>query len=221
MDPDREKRIARFQAVDIYPVTCEKLSAGRTNLDVLRAVIDGGARIVQLREKECSTRALYQSAERFREETARAGVLLIINDRIDVALAVGADGVHLGQDDLPIAAARRLAPHLLLGASTHSREEAMRAQKEGADYVNIGPIFPTSTKEGISKFLGPEAIANIRSALTIPFTVMGGITASNLDLVLQQGARRIAMVTAITLAPDMAATVRILRERIAGFSGLS
>jgi thiamine-phosphate pyrophosphorylase len=97
----------------------------------------------------------------------------------------------------------------------------MRAQKEGADYVNIGPIFPTSTKEGVSNFLGPEAIANIRSALTIPFTVMGGITASNLDLVLHRGARRIAVVTAITLAPDMAATVRILRERIAEFSGVS
>ncbi len=221
MDPEREKRIARFREIDIYPVTCEKLSAGRTNLDVLRAVIDGGASIVQLREKECSTRALYQTAERFRVETARAGVLLIINDRIDVALAVGADGVHLGQDDLPIPAARRLAPHLLIGASTHSREEAMRAEREGADYVNIGPIFPTRTKEGIVDFLGPEAIGSIRSAITIPFTVMGGITASNLDLVLQQGARRIAMVTAITLAADMAATVRTLRERIAGYSGSS
>jgi thiamine-phosphate pyrophosphorylase len=219
MNPDRAERISRFREIDIYPVTCEKLSAGRTNLDVLRAVIDGGASIVQLREKECSTRAFYQTAERFRVETARTGVLLIINDRIDVALAVNADGVHLGQDDLPISAARRLAPHLLIGASTHSREEALRAEREGADYLNIGPIFPTRTKEGIASFLGPEAIGSIQSAITIPFTVMGGITASNLDLVLQQGARRIAMVTAITQAPDMAATVRSLRERIASYSG--
>jgi thiamine-phosphate pyrophosphorylase len=217
MDAEREKRIARFLDIDIYPVTCEKLSAGRTNLEVLRAVIDGGARIVQLREKECSTRTLYRTAEAFRAETAKAGVLLIINDRIDVALAVGADGVHLGQDDLPIPAARRLAPQLIIGASTHSREEAVRAEREGADYVNIGPLFPTGTKAGIVHPLGPEAIRTIRPALTVPFTVMGGITASNLDLVLQQGARRIAMVTAITMAPDIAATVRFLRERMARY----
>jgi thiamine-phosphate pyrophosphorylase len=219
MEPDRAKRLARFREIDIYPVTCEKLSAGRTNLDVLRAVIEGGASIVQLREKECSTRVFYQIAEQFRTETAKAGLLLIINDRIDVALAVGADGVHLGQDDLPIPAARRLAPHLLIGASTHSREEALQAEREGADYVNIGPIFPTRTKERIANLLGPEAIGSIRSAITIPFTVMGGITASNLDLVLQQGARRVAMITAITLAADMAATVRTLRERIIAYSG--
>jgi len=214
MEPDRAERLARFREIDIYPVTCEKLSAGRTNLDVLRAVIDGGARIVQLREKEYSTRTLYRTAEQFRTETAKAGVLLIVNDRIDVALAVGADGVHLGQDDLPIAAARRLAPRLLIGASTHSREEALQAEQEGADYVNIGPIFPTKTKEGIANFLGPEAIRSIRSAITVPFTVMGGITASNLDLVLQQGARRVAMITAITQATNIATTIRTLRERI-------
>ncbi len=218
MHPDREERLARFREIDLYPVTCEKLSAGKTNLEVLRAVIDGGARIIQLREKECSSLALYQAAEQFREETARAGMLLIINDRLDVALAVGADGVHLGQEDLPIPAARRLVPHLIIGASTHSREEALRAAEAGADYANIGPIFPTQTKAGVSKFLGPEAIGSICPGLTLPFTVMGGITPANLDLVLQQGARRIAMVTAITMAADIAAMVRSLRERIASFA---
>jgi thiamine-phosphate pyrophosphorylase len=215
---NREERVAKFREIDLYPVTCEKLSAGRTNLEILHAVIDGGVRIVQLREKECSTRALYRMAERFRQETARAGVLLIINDRIDVALAVGADGVHLGQDDLPIPAARRIGPHLILGASTHTLEEALRAEREGADYVNIGPIFPTRTKEGVSDFLGPKAIDSISPGLSIPYTVMGGINASNLDLVLEQGARRIAMVTAVTQAPNVSETVRRLRERIANFS---
>ncbi len=171
----RAERVARFREIDLYPVTCEKLSVGRSNVEILRAVIDGGARIVQLREKECSTRELYAMAERFREETARAGVLLIINDRVDVAVAVGADGVHLGQDDLPLPAARQIAPNLILGASTHSLEEALRAQAEGADYVNIGPIFPTKTKEGVTRFLGPEAIGRIAPHLSIAFTVMGGI----------------------------------------------
>jgi thiamine-phosphate pyrophosphorylase len=218
---NREARVAKLREIDLYPVTCEKLSAGRTNLEILHAVIDGGARIIQLREKECPTRELYRMAERFREETAKAGVLLIVNDRIDVALAVGADGVHLGQDDLPIPAARRIAPQLILGVSTHSLEEALRAEREGADYVNIGPIFPTKTKEGVTACLGPDAIGVISPSLSVPFTVMGGINDSNLDQVLEQGARRIAMVTAVTRAVDVAETVRSLRERIGSFPRLA
>ena len=210
----REKRRARFDKIDVYPVTCERLSAGRSNLEVLEAVIRGGARIIQLREKECSKRDLFDLALTFREVTTRAGVLLIINDHLDIALAVGADGLHLGQDDLPLMAARRLAPDLVIGISTHSLEEALKAEGEGADYVNIGPIFATSTKAGVDRGLGPEAIASIGSRLSVPFTVMGGITAANLDEVLAAGARRIAMITAITQAADIAQAVRVFRERI-------
>jgi len=210
----REQRLAMFHGVDIYPVTCEQLSAGRSNLEVLEGVIRGGARIIQLREKDYSTRSLYRLAVQFREMTARAGVLLIINDRIDIAMAVDADGVHLGQDDLPIPVARSLAPELLIGASTHSLEEALRAQEEGADYVNIGPIFPTSTKACTTDFLGPEAITAISPRLRVPFTVMGGISGSNLDQVIARGAKRIAMVTAITQAPNISETVSTLRSRI-------
>ena len=210
----RENRKARFDEIDVYPVTCERLSAGRSNLEVLEAVIRGGARIIQLREKEYSKRDLYHLALTFREVTAGAGLLLIINDYLDIALAVGADGVHLGQDDLPLTAARRLAPDLLIGISTHSLEEALEAEGEGADYVNIGPIFATSTKAGSDRGLGPEAIASIGSRLSVPFTVMGGITATNLDEVLAGGARRIAMITAITQAADIAPTVRVFRDRI-------
>jgi thiamine-phosphate pyrophosphorylase len=211
---DREGRMARFLEVDIYPVTCERLSAGRSNLTVLTAVIQGGARIIQLREKEYTGKALYRLALEFREMTRRAGVLLIINDHLDIALAVDADGVHLGQDDLPVTAARTLAPGLLIGASTHSLEEALQAQNDGADYINIGPIFPTKTKEGVETYLGPDAIAEIAPKVRLPFTVMGGINPSNIDQVLARGARRIAMVTAITQAQDIAGTVRCLRERI-------
>ncbi|NLI81367.1 MAG: thiamine phosphate synthase [Deltaproteobacteria bacterium] len=217
----REKRQAMFREIDLYPVTCEKLSAGRSDLEVLEAVIRGGSRIIQLREKELSTRSLYQLALRFREVTARAGVLLIINDRIDVAMAVDADGVHLGQDDLPLRAARTLAPNLLIGASTHSLEEALRAQEEGADYVNIGPIFPTSTKTCTTPFLGPAAIEAIVPHLKVPFTIMGGINSSNLEEVLARGARRVAVVTAVTQAPDIAAAVSDLRSRILHFPSQS
>ena len=211
---NRESRKEKFLQVDLYPVTCERLSAGRSNLDVLEAAIRGGAKIIQLREKELAARDLYRMALAFRKITADAGMLLIINDRIDIALAVDADGVHLGQEDLPLSAARRIAPELLIGISTHSREEALKAQGEGADYVNIGPIFPTRTKEGVTRFLGPEAIPGIAAGLEIPFTVMGGIGGANIEEVLAQGARRVAVVTAVTMADDMAGAVAALRETI-------
>ena len=145
----REKRRSLLETVDIYPVTCKRLSSGRSDLEVLDGLINGGARIVQLREKDLCERDFFRLAEKFRERTAKAGMLLIINDRVDVAIAVGADGVHLGQEDLPVPAARKIAPDLLIGASSHNLEEALRAQDEGADYVNIGPIFPTGTKDGV------------------------------------------------------------------------
>jgi thiamine-phosphate pyrophosphorylase len=214
----REARRNAFKQVDIYPVTCERLSNGRSNLEVLKAVIQGGARIIQLREKEYSGKKMYDLALKFREITTKAGVLLIINDHVDIAMAVAADGVHLGQDDLPLNAARKIAPELLIGASTHSLPEATQAQKEGADYINIGPIFPTGTKEGLKRFLGPEAIAAISPRIDVPFTVMGGISESNIDQVLTYGARRVAMVTAITQAPDITAKVRALKEKIQSYN---
>ena len=210
----REAKILLFQQVDIYPVTCEELSRGRSNLEVLEAVIRGGAKIIQLREKEYQKKDLYHLALKFREMTAKAEVLLIINDHVDVALGVEADGVHLGQDDLPLPVARQLAPELLIGASTHSLEQALQAEKDGADYINIGPIFSTQTKEGVGHSLGPEAISEISPQIKVPFTVMGGINKENIDQVLAQGARRVAMVTAITKAADIAASVRLLKERI-------
>ena len=211
---DRRARKEMFERVDIYPVTCERFSAGRSNIEVLHAVIEGGARIVQLREKEYSKKDLYNLGLNFREITAKAGILLIINDHVDIALAVDADGVHLGQDDLPLKVARELAPKLLIGASTHSLEQALQAEKDGADYINIGPIFPTDTKEGVELSLGPEAISRISPQIEVDFTVMGGINESNMDQVLAEGARRVAMVTAITKAPDIAAKVRSLKEKI-------
>ncbi len=214
----REARIRLFQQVDIYPVTCEELSEGRSNLEVLEAVIQGGSKIIQLREKDYPKKDLYNLALKFSEITTRAGVLLIINDHVDIALAVEADGVHLGQEDLPLTVARQLAPELLIGASTHSLEDALQAQKHGADYVNIGPIFPTRTKEGVERVLGPDAIARISPHVKVPFTVMGGINEANIDQVLAQGARRVAMVTGITRAADIAAKVRSLREKIIEFS---
>ncbi|MGD8915307.1 MAG: thiamine phosphate synthase [Syntrophobacterales bacterium] len=215
----RQGRLRLFEQVDVYPVTCERLSEGRSNLEVLEAVIQGGSKIIQLREKEYPKRDLYNLALKFREITTRGRVLLIINDHVDIALAVDADGVHLGQEDLPLQVARKLAPELLIGASTHSLQQALQAEKDGADYVNIGPIFPTKTKDGVGRSLGPKAISEISPQIKVPFTVMGGINAENIDQVLAEGARRVAMVTAITRAADIAAKVRSLKEKITVFSG--
>jgi thiamine-phosphate pyrophosphorylase len=213
-DMTRDQRKSLFERVDIYPVTCERLSNGRSNLEVLEGLIAGGARIVQLREKHMRDRDFFRLAEKFRERTADAGMLHIIHDRVDVALAVGADGVHLGQEDFPLPAARKLGPDLLIGSSSHNLEEALRAQNEGADYVNIGPIFSTGTKEGIDYFLGPEAIELISPKLTIPFTVMGGIKESNVARVLAAGGSKVAVVTALTQAPDIAEAVRSFIKKI-------
>jgi thiamine-phosphate pyrophosphorylase len=215
---NRKERIARFKEIDIYPVTCQDLSKGRTDLDVLDAVLAGGTRIIQLREKHWEKKELYELGLEFRKRTLKCHALLIINDHVDIALAVKADGVHLGQDDLPVKAAREIALELLLGASSHSLKEAIQAETDGADYVNIGPIFPTKTKDSVSRFLGPDAIREVGPRLNIPFTTMGGINGNNIREVLQAGARRVAMVTGIIQAPDIASRVRELRKIILAYS---
>lgn len=206
--------MAKFRAADLYVVITEAFCAGRSSLDVLDACLDAGVRLVQFREKEGSARDLLAKAEAFRTHTAAADALLIIDDRVDLALACGADGVHLGQDDLPIAAARRIAPELILGSSTHDLKEALAAQAEGASYVNIGPVFATQTKDVPSGVIGPEAIGQIAPQLTIPFTCMGGIKPHNIGEVLAQGARIAAVVTAVTAAKDVRAAALALRTAI-------
>ncbi len=214
----KQERLKAFNLVDLYPVTDSTQSRGRSNYEVLEGIIAGGARIVQLREKEISKREYYQMALKFRKRTEESGLLLIVNDHLDVALAVGADGVHLGQDDLPLEAARDLAPELLIGVSTHNLDEAVAAQKAGADYVNIGPIFPTGTKRTGIPPRGPQAIRQVSPHLAIPFTVMGGINQENMHQVLEAGATKVAVVTAVTQAEEVALAVRALRQRILDYT---
>jgi thiamine-phosphate pyrophosphorylase len=207
------ERLVLFDKADLYVVITEALCAGRSGLEVLKLTLAAGVRLVQLREKDISGRELYEQALAFRRESKAVGALLIINDRLDIALAAAADGVHLGEDDLPVAAARRLAPDLIIGASTHSLEEALAAQEAGASYVNIGPIFPTQTKETAIP-LGPEMIDRIAPQLRIPWTTMGGIKASNIGQVVSRGARHPAVITAVTAAPDPTAAAKELRDII-------
>lgn len=203
------ERIRRFvDEVTVYPVSCQKLAAGRSDAEWLEAVLAGGARVVQLRDKESDDRTLYEKALLFRQKTREAGALLIINNRVDIALLADADGVHLGNSDLPAAAVRRLAPEMIIGVSCNTLAQAETVADRGASYYNIGPLFATATKEGLSRFLGIEAISSFAAASSLPFTVMGGIKLHHVPQLVRAGAQRIAVVTAITQAPDMAAETR-------------
>lgn len=209
-----EDMMSRFQKSGMYLVTSQNLSQGRTTIDIVKATIAGGVRLFQLREKNLALSELVPLAEQVRRLTQEADALLIINDRLDVALAVGADGVHLGQEDFPISAARRLAPDMIIGASIHSVPQAQAAESAGASYVNIGPLFSTQTKAWQGDFLGIEAIPTISRAIAIPFTVMGGIKKKHIPHLLKAGARTIAVVTAVTAADDPERSARDILSRI-------
>lgn len=216
---DLPTRVARFAQADLYVVITEAFCAGRGGLEVLDACLRAGVKLVQFREKHRSAAALVRLGEAYADRCREAGALLIVNDRVDIALAIGADGVHLGQDDFPVADARRIAPELLVGASTHNLEEALAAQAAGATYINIGPIFATQTKDVPTGVVGPEMIDVIRPQITIPFTCMGGLKAHNLHEVVKRGTRRVAVVTAVTAAPDVQAAARELRRAIHAAQG--
>lgn len=211
-----ENRLRRFtEEVSVYPVSCERLAAGRSDEQWLDGVLRGGARIVQLRDKDSSDRRLLEKARHFRAKTREAGALFLVNDRVDIALMAEADGIHLGQKDLPAEEVARLAPDLLIGVSCNTEAQARELgalEKEGrlaASYYNIGPIHPTKTKQGLSEFIGPEAIERFSAHVSAPFTVMGGIKLDHVAELARLGAKRIAVVTALTQAPDIAAETKL------------
>jgi thiamine-phosphate pyrophosphorylase len=200
----------RLTAARLYVVTEATHEAPRVE-DVVRAACAGGADVVQLRRKGDDGLATFRLAERVRALTAAAGVLFVVNDRLDVAMGVGADGVHLGQDDLPVAVARTLWPAGLLGRSTHSLAQALAAQEEGADCIGVGPVFATPTKPG-RPAVGLSLLGSVgAAALRIPWFAIGGIDRTNVDAVLGAGARRIAVVRAVCGAADVAGAARELR----------
>lgn len=208
----REERIARFAASDIYPVISPEFCSGRSVADILAGIAAGGAKVVQIRAKNASTNDLLALVRQCKAITDPCGILLIVDDRLDVALAAGADGVHLGQEDLPVAEAVRLAPDLLIGCSTHNPEEIASAQKDGCGYLNIGPVYPTQTKSVACGAVGLNNVLNWRKAVHCPHSVMGGIKEHHLPELIRHGVRHIAMVTEITQAPDVAEKVRQLRR---------
>ena len=199
----------------LYLVTDRTLSLGRSTVEVVRAAIRGGVSCVQLREKGCSTREFMDEARLLKALLAGTGVPLFINDRLDVALAVGADGVHLGQNDLAIADARRLVGNrMIIGISAESVADAIRAEAEGADYIGASPVFTTSTKTDTAPPLGLDGLRAIRRAVQLPLVAIGGINADNAAAVLRAGADGLAVVSAIVSAPCPRTAAAGLRQRI-------
>jgi thiamine-phosphate pyrophosphorylase len=187
----------------LYLVTDRSLSRGRTTLDVVRQAVAGGVTCVQLREKHCSTREFINQARALQPLLKDQRIPLIINDRLDVALAVGADGIHLGQQDMALADARKIVGQtMVIGISAESVADAIRAEQQGADYIGVSPVFATPTKTDTAEALGLEGIQKIRRAVAIPIVGIGGVNQRSAAAVLGAGADGIAVVSAIVSADD-------------------
>jgi thiamine-phosphate pyrophosphorylase len=192
---------------------------GRSSVEIVEAALEGGVDVVQLREKDRPARERYELGRELRELTADAGVPLIVNDRIDLARAVDADGVHLGDEDLPIAVAReQLGPDAIVGRSVSTPEAARAAEDAGADYLGVGAIYPTDSKDTPPEEsdLGPEGVRAVREATDLPIVGIGGVTAENADEVVAAGADGVAVITAITRADDPTAATRGLADAVEG-----
>ncbi|MBI5055920.1 MAG: thiamine phosphate synthase [Nitrospirae bacterium] len=180
----------------LYLITDRTLS-GLSHTQIVRQAIAAGIRTIQLREKQMTKKELYHEALSLRELTRKYKATFIINDYIDIALAADADGVHLGQDDMPVEEARRIMGRKkIIGVSTHSLKQALKAQEAGADYIGFGPMFPTSTKDaGSSK--GLRKLSEVREHINIPIVAIGGISPNNVPSVLEAGADAVAVMSAI------------------------
>ena len=188
----------------LYIITDESLVPGLSHVMIATDALSGGATVIQLRDKDKSGGELYAIAKEIKTLCSEYDALFIVNDRLDIALAAGADGVHLGQDDLPLLAARSLAPRpFIIGISAGTVEEAIRAEQEGADYIGVGPVYPTGTKPDAGPPVGLSLIREISQAVTVPVVGIGGINLSNTGAVIEAGADGVAVISAVICSPDI------------------
>ncbi|MDP3723342.1 MAG: thiamine phosphate synthase [Candidatus Omnitrophota bacterium] len=196
----------------LYVIIDGAVVGRRDPAEVAAAAIRGGADVIQLRDKAASTRQVLECAQQLLTVTRAGGVPLLINDRVDVAVAAGADGVHVGQDDLPVWAVRRLlGPERIVGKSTHSLEQALAAEQEGVDYLALGPLYPTPTKPD-SPAVGLSLLGRVRAGVTKPLVAIGGIDETTVSEVLGAGAACVAVVRAVCAAADPQAAAQHLKR---------
>lgn len=199
----------------IYGITAEKFSRGRSNREVAQSMIAGGVKILQYREKAHlkSCREILEECTAIRALTRRHNVIFIVNDFVDIALLVDADGVHVGQDDLPVEAVRQLlGPNKIIGLSTHSPEQARQAESAGVDYIGVGPLYATKTKENVCAPVGLAYLDYVVEHIALPFVAIGGIKQHNIEEVVQHGARTVCLVTEIVGSDTIEETVRNLHR---------
>lgn len=203
----------------LYAITGEEFHQGKSLVSVMEAAIIGGVDIIQLRDKKNSKKVVLEKAKLLKELAVKYHIPLIINDHIDVALAVDADGIHLGQDDLPLLEARKIfGKNKIIGISTHEINEAREAQLNGADYIGVGPIFATQSKEDVVDPVTTNYIEEVVAEISIPFVAIGGIKLHNVDQVLQAGATRICVISEIVGSENVTTTaerfIKKIEERV-------
>ena len=209
----------KLQNIDysLYLVTDRELAGDRPILEIVKAAVQGGVTCVQLREKDCSTLDFIDQALAIKNFLKARGVTLIINDRVDVALAIEADGVHLGQTDMPLNIAQKIiGDSMIIGISAESLEDAVEAEKGGADYLGVSPIYATPTKTDTAPPLGLDGLRTIRAAVRLPLVGIGGLNRDNSAAVIENGGDGVAVVSAIVAADDPAAAADEIKQIIDG-----
>jgi thiamine-phosphate diphosphorylase len=204
----------------LYAIIDPAQAGGRGPVEVAAALLAAGVRLIQLRDKHASSGELYLSGQRVGECVRNAGGIFIVNDRADVACAVDADGVHVGQDDLPVESARALVgPRKLIGYSTHVLEQVREADRTSADYIAFGPIFPTASKENPDAVVGLEGLREARKATRKPLVAIGGITLENARAVIEAGADSVAVIRGLVGAPDIRQRAEELLHLLSAIGG--
>ena len=209
----RAETMENFKNTELYAITAEKMSRGRSNAEVVDQMLAAGIRFLQYREKEKSARDMYEECRALRQMTRAAGASFIIDDFVDLALAVDADGVHIGQTDLPPAAVRRLVgPAKVIGLSTHNLKQLQAANALGnlIDYIGVGPVFPTATKATAA--VGLDYVRQAAHSSLLPYVAIGGIKEHNIAAVAEAGADTVAVVSGIVGAVDIDASIVALRR---------
>lgn len=201
--------------LDLYVITDVAVAGGLTHGEIAQRAIDGGADVIQLRDKEMSSRELVTVGRELRGITRKTRTLFIVNDRLDVALACDADGVHLGQDDMRADVARQIAPPgFIIGVSVGTIDEAVRAETQGADYLAVSPVFSTASKYNAGPGRGLDVLREIRQAVRIPVIAIGGITKNNVQEVIAAGADGVAVISAVAGSADIAGAAREIRALV-------
>lgn len=206
-----------FLTTDIYGINGEAFSGGRSNIEVVRQMLEAGIRVIQYREKDKSGREMFTECSAIRDLTRQAGATFIVNDRVDLAIAVSADGVHIGQDDLPPLVVRKMiGEEMILGLSTNLPEQAREAVHLGVvDYIGVGPVYATGTKADAAQTAGLEYVEYVAKNIALPFVPIGGIKETNIAEVRRSGAHIFAIISDIVGAPDIPAKVRDIRSELA------